>query len=140
MAAGRLARLTTHLGAPAGRVAASADAPCAAARPVWRDRVRDLQQYTSKGVVTVTPGEMGVAAAAHGRLYVRVIEAVRRGEDVSYETVPELVAMMSAPGIVAALDNILGGRAGRQSHTPAIKCDCEAPTSNGSRSKIHVRS
>jgi hypothetical protein len=64
--------------------------------------------FISRGIVTVTPQQMGVPRAVHDTIYGKLSAVIKSGQP-SYSTVPELATLLTtAPGIVSALDNILG--------------------------------
>ena len=67
--------------------------------------VRDL---ASRGMVVLPPESLGIPAEIHDRIHRREKQAVAAGEHVTPELVAEVLEVISAPGVVAACNQLAG--------------------------------
>jgi hypothetical protein len=106
----RLAVISRQL-APARVEHHTTPQPAAAEAPDG-DRLAQLREYISSGVVIVPPEEMGLPIGAHDAMYHSMCERLKDktlgGNLTYYQAVPDLAAFFSAPGLVSVIDNILG--------------------------------
>ena len=70
----------------------------------------DLQrQFASRGLVVLGPEELGLPTAVHHRIYEQERRAYQDNRTtISTATVPDVLEVLAAPGLVAACDALLG--------------------------------
>ena len=67
-----------------------------------------MRDFASRGIVLLSPESLGISPEIHGRIYEREKEAVREGKPVTPGSLPEILEVLNAPGLVGALDLLLG--------------------------------
>lgn len=66
------------------------------------------QDFAMRGLVILSPDDLGVPAQLHGRVYERELKAHKARERISPGSVPEVLELLGAPGLVGALDRLVG--------------------------------
>lgn len=66
------------------------------------------QDFASRGLVVLAPESLGIPPEIHERIYQREKQAVGSGERVSPELIPDVLAVINAPGVVAACNQLVG--------------------------------
>lgn len=69
---------------------------------------RLVQDFSMRGLVILPPESLGVEADLHGRVYATELAAHRAKQRISPGGVPEILEILAAPGLVAALDTLVG--------------------------------
>ncbi|MEM7110900.1 MAG: HEAT repeat domain-containing protein [Chloroflexota bacterium] len=69
---------------------------------------RLVQDFASRGIVILAPESLGIPAAVHERLYERELAAYHANEPITPKSMPEILEVLNAPGLVAALNQIVG--------------------------------
>ena len=69
---------------------------------------RLVRDFASRGIVLLSPDSLGISPEIHRRIYEREKEAVREGKPVTPGSLPEILEVLNAPGLVGALDRLLG--------------------------------
>lgn len=71
---------------------------------------RLLRDFASRGLVVLAPEQLGVPAHIHATIYAKQTRAVANQRTVSATTIPEILEVLRAPGLVAACDQLVGKR------------------------------
>ena len=66
------------------------------------------QEFASRGIVALAPETLGIPLEVHARVYAKEKQAYLAGERVTPAAIPEILDLLSAPGLVAAC-NLLAG-------------------------------
>ncbi len=69
---------------------------------------RLVRDFASRGIVLLSPESLGIPPEIHGRIYEQEKQAARDGKPVTPGSIPEILEVLDAPGLVGALDSILG--------------------------------
>ena len=69
---------------------------------------RLVQDFASRGLVVLAPESLGIAADVHGRIFVQEKRAVDAGERVTPASIPDVLTVINAPGVVAACNQLVG--------------------------------
>ena len=67
-----------------------------------------LRDFVSRGLVVLPPEALGVDEGIHGVIYEKEKRVLAQKERVSANTVPEILEVLAAPGLVAACDQLVG--------------------------------
>ena len=67
-----------------------------------------MRDFASRGIVLLSPDSLGVSPEIHGRIYEQEKQAARDGKPVTPASIPEILEVLNAPGLVQACDSILG--------------------------------
>lgn len=66
------------------------------------------QDFAMRGLVILSPDDLGVPAQLHGRVYERELRAHKARQRISPGSVPEVLELLAAPGLVSVLDRLVG--------------------------------
>ena len=70
---------------------------------------RLLRDFASRGIVALAPEDLGVPPDIHAAIYAKEQQAFRDNRrTVTTTTIPEMLQILAAPGLVAACDRLLG--------------------------------
>ncbi|MEM8769788.1 MAG: phytanoyl-CoA dioxygenase family protein, partial [Pseudomonadota bacterium] len=64
--------------------------------------------FVSRGLVALSPAQLGVSPALHDGIYERETALFRAKEVINSASIPEILDLLAAPGLVAAVDQLLG--------------------------------
>ncbi len=67
-----------------------------------------LRDFVSRGLVALSPDQLGIPADLHDHIYDREIALFRAKETINSASIPEILEVLAAPGLVAAVDRLLG--------------------------------
>tara|TARA_Y100001934_G_C12352155_1_gene775975 strand:- start:438 stop:2291 length:1854 start_codon:yes stop_codon:yes gene_type:complete len=67
-----------------------------------------IEDYASRGLVVLSPDDLGVPAGLHQTIFDKERAAFRAGERVGPANVPEIMDLLAAPGLVAACNTLVG--------------------------------
>lgn len=86
-----------------------AQVPERAARPIAYTREVDLlRDFVSRGLVVLSPDQLGVPRSLHDKIYEKEKAAFRAKEYITSTSIPEVLRVLAAPGLVNAVDRLLG--------------------------------
>ena len=69
---------------------------------------RLVQDFASRGLVLLSPDSLGIGPEVHERIYASELAAYRAGEPISPRSIPDILELLAAPGLVAACDRLIG--------------------------------
>ena len=69
---------------------------------------RLIQDFVSRGLVVLGPDDLGIPTTVHDTIYEKEKAAVRAKRRVTATTIPEILEVVNAPGVVAACDRLVG--------------------------------
>ena len=69
---------------------------------------RLVQDFVSRGVIVLSPDDLGVSPDIHSRIYTQEKAIHDAREPVTCGAVPEVLDIINAPGVVAACNQLLG--------------------------------
>ena len=69
---------------------------------------RLVRDFASRGIVLLSPDSLGIPPEIHQRIYHLEKQASRAGEPVTPASIPEILELLNAPGLVRACDRLLG--------------------------------
>ena len=72
------------------------------------DSDRLVQEFVSRGIVILTPESLGIPLEIHDRLYKKEKTAYLADKPISPVTIPEVLEVLNAPGLVAACNRLVG--------------------------------
>ncbi|NKB72876.1 MAG: hypothetical protein GKR89_37885 [Candidatus Latescibacteria bacterium] len=67
-----------------------------------------LQDFASRGLVVLAPESLGIAPQVHQRIYAQEKQAADTGQSVTPSSIPEVLEILNAPGLVAACNQLVG--------------------------------
>lgn len=69
---------------------------------------RLVQEFACRGLVVLSPESLGVPAQIHAQVYAQEKAAYLAKKPISPASVPEVLQVLNAPGLVAACDQLIG--------------------------------
>lgn len=69
---------------------------------------RLLQDFASRGLVVLSPEELGVPVGIHKTIYEKERDAFNAGRYITASLIPEILGVISSPGVVAACNALVG--------------------------------
>ena len=69
---------------------------------------RLVRDFASRGIVLLSPESLGIPLEVHQRIYQLEKRASQAGEAVTPGSIPEILELLNAPGLVRACDRLLG--------------------------------
>ena len=69
---------------------------------------RLIQDFVSRGLVVLAPEDLGIPATVHDTIYEKEKAAVQAKRRVTATSIPEILEVVNAPGVVAACDRLVG--------------------------------
>lgn len=67
-----------------------------------------VADFVTRGLVVLPPEALGIPASIHERLYARQQQALHAKTPINSHTIPEILDVLAAPGLVAACNRLLG--------------------------------
>ena len=67
-----------------------------------------LRDFASRGLVALSPEDLGVSLEIHDVIYEKEREAFNAGRYITAALIPEILDVIESPGVVAACDALLG--------------------------------
>ena len=74
--------------------------------PLDRDTI--IQDYCSRGIVVLAPEALGIPQSTHTQIYTRQKRLFQEKEHMTATTIPKILEIIDAPGVVAACDWLIG--------------------------------
>jgi hypothetical protein len=69
---------------------------------------RLVQDFASRGLVVLAPESLGIPLDVHGRIYAQEKQAVDARQRVTPSSIPEVLDVINAPGVIAACNQLVG--------------------------------
>ena len=69
---------------------------------------RLVQDFASRGIVVLAPEGLGISLDIHDRIYQQEKQASSAHEPVTCSLIPDVLAVINAPGVVAACNQLVG--------------------------------
>ena len=69
---------------------------------------RLAQDFASRGLVLLAPESLGIPADVHERIYLKEKAAYHASERVTPATLPDVLEVLNAPGLIAACSQLIG--------------------------------
>ena len=69
---------------------------------------RLIRDFVSRGLVVLGPDDLGIPTTVHDTIYEKEKAAVGAKRRVTATTIPEILEVVNAPGVVAACDRLVG--------------------------------
>ena len=66
------------------------------------------KEFASRGIVALSPETLGIPLEVHARIYAKEKQAYLADERVTPAAIPEILDVLSAPGLVAACNQLVG--------------------------------
>ena len=66
------------------------------------------KEFASRGIVALSPETLGIPLEVHARVYAKEKQAHLADERVTPAAIPEILDVLSAPGLVAACNELAG--------------------------------
>ncbi len=66
------------------------------------------QEFASRGLIALSPEDVGVCNETHTRIFTKEKELVDNGSPVRPSDIPEVLDILNAPGVTTACNNLLG--------------------------------
>ena len=66
------------------------------------------KEFASRGIVALSPETLGIPLEVHARIYAKEKQAYLADERVTPAAIPEILDVLSAPGLVAACNELVG--------------------------------
>ena len=67
-----------------------------------------VRDYVSRGLIVLDPESLGVPMELHQSIFTQELAAFQRKERITAEVVPDIMRITSAPGVVAACEQLIG--------------------------------
>ena len=69
---------------------------------------RLIQDFVSRGLVVLAPEDLGIPATLHATIYEKEKAAHQAKRRITATSIPEILEVINAPGVVAACDRLVG--------------------------------
>ncbi len=69
---------------------------------------RLVQDFASRGLVVLAPESLGIPSDVHDRVYAQEKAAYHARKPVTPSSIPEVLEVLNAPGLVAACNQLVG--------------------------------
>ena len=69
---------------------------------------RLLLDFTSRGLVILSPESLGLPLGIHHQIYQKQKQAIREGKRIRPSTIPQILDIINSPGLVKACDQLVG--------------------------------
>lgn len=69
---------------------------------------RLVQDFASRGLVALSPESLGIPAVVHTRIYEQELAAYLARKPVTPASIPDILAVLNAPGLVSACNQLVG--------------------------------
>ncbi|SVC29751.1 uncharacterized protein METZ01_LOCUS282605, partial [marine metagenome] len=69
---------------------------------------RLVQDFASRGIVVLAPEGLGISLDIHDRIYQQEKQASSAHKPVTCSLIPDVLAVINAPGVVAACNQLVG--------------------------------
>ena len=66
------------------------------------------QEFTSRGLAVLSPDQLGIPLSVHRAVYEQELEAHKLGRPIRPDSIPPMARVMSAPGLIAAIEQLIG--------------------------------
>ena len=67
-----------------------------------------VQDFASRGIVVLAPESLGIPLEIHNRIYQQEKQAVKARQPVTCSLIPDVLAVINSPGVVAACNQLVG--------------------------------